>query len=205
MRPALHAAPCTLPARPGPPRQPRPASAFPLPTHELGFERLSVRLASGGASSKAATKRLQAASVPRKRANAKPASGAKSGLSKAVDKQQEKSRPAAARACPPPPVQPIAPPVTPAVVASVASSDASEARAQAQVHVTAPAPPRFGALRARLAELTEAALRNTTCTRARLRLHVGGLGLQVWPRHLTTNRSPVPAADARFARSHADP
>lgn len=117
------------------------------------------------------------AGAPRKRTNAKPAS-AKSGLPKASDKPQERSRPADAdRACPPLPEQAPAPPATPPVVASAA--EASEAQAQAQVHVTAPALQRFGALRAHLAELTEAALRNTTSTRATLQLHVGGVGLQV--------------------------
>ena len=99
-------------------------------------------------------------------------------------------------------MQPIAPPATPAVVASAAaSSDAREA--QAQVHVAAPSPPRFGALHARLAELTEAALRNTTCTRAKLRLHVGGVGLQVCPRRWTANRSPTPLSHPTPHTSHA--
>ena len=67
----------------------------------------------------------------------------------------------------------------PPVVASAAEARQAQVQAQVQVHVTAPALQRFGALRAHLAELTEAALRNTASTRATLQLHVGGVGLQV--------------------------
>ena len=69
----------------------------------------------------------------------------------------------------------------------------AQVQAQVQVHVTAPALRRFGALRAHLAELTEAALRNTTCTRAKLQLHLGGVGLQVWRRRTTTQPHVAPS------------